>query len=109
MSKSPLEDTVTKVSNFARALDAVLVVVFAALVVQNVMLQSWTWALGFAACALFCAYTAATGPLDRVFSGVRSRFLGQTKVPMGGVGENNLNLSRQARRKEARAKARSKG
>ncbi|WP_292627003.1 hypothetical protein [Novosphingobium sp. 17-62-19] len=62
-SNSGMSTTVKKVSMGARVLDAVLCVVFAylALKADSIEWRSF-WAVGSA----FCAFTAATGPLDRL-------------------------------------------
>jgi hypothetical protein len=58
-----MSTTVKKVSAGARVLDAVLCVVFAYMAFKA---EGTEWRAFWGVCSAFCAFTAATGPLDRL-------------------------------------------
>lgn len=60
--KTGMQGTVRKVSVGARVLDGILCAVFA----YFAFTTTGGWQIFWAASAVFCAFTAATGPLDRL-------------------------------------------
>ena len=82
MSNSPLQNTVGKVSTFARVLDGVLVVIFGALAIRSGLSADWSWAAGYGVCALFCLYTAVTGPIDRIFGWAKRNIVAGHAAPL---------------------------
>ena len=69
---SGMRDTMRKMQSGARISDIVLAVLFAVFAMRS----HGGWAVFWWLSAAFCAVTAATSPMEKVFDWVQRRFLG---------------------------------